>query len=79
MIHFLAGKLICASSRLETKLLKNRERSVHGETVYIHNTGLLDHMMRIVGFVDIDGYAVRIVSKLCNGVDDKTVVFFAIV
>ena len=79
MVDFLAGKFIHASAGLESKLLKNRERSIYGQAVYIHNSSLLDHMMGIVGFVDIDSNAVRIVCELCNRVDDKAVVFFAII
>ena len=79
VVHFLACKFIGASAGLESELFKNRERSFYRQTVYVHDTGLLDHVVRVVGLVDVDSYAVWIVSKLCNGVDDKTVVFFAIV
>ena len=79
VVHFLACKFIGASAGLESELFKNRERSFYRQTVYVHDTGLLDHVVRVVGLVDVDSYAVWIVSKLCNGVDDQAVVLFAIV
>ena len=74
VVHFLACKFIGASAGLETELFKNRERSFYRQTVYVHDTGLLDHVVRVVGLVDVDCYAVWIVGKLCNGVDDQAVV-----
>ena len=79
VVHFLACKFIGTSAGLESKLFKNRERSFCRQTVYVHDTSLLDHVVRVVCLVDVDSYAVWIVSKLCNGVDDQAVVLFAIV
>ena len=78
-VHFLACKFINTSAGLKAKLFKNRERSIHGQAVYIQDTRLLDHVMGIVCFIDVNCNAVRIVGKLCDCVDNQAIVFFAIV
>ena len=79
VVYFLSGKFIGASAGLKAKLFKNRERSICGQAVYVHDTGLLDHVVRVVCLVDVDSHAIWVVGKLCNGIDDQTVVLFAIV
>ena len=78
-VDFLTGKFICASARLETESFKNRERCFYGQTVDIQDTSLLDHMVRVVGFVDVDCHTVRVIGQLGNGIYDQSVVTFSIV
>ena len=62
VVYFLSGKFIGASAGLEAELLKNRERSICGQAVYVHDTGLLDHVVRIVCLIDVDSYAIWVVG-----------------
>ena len=72
-IHLLSRKFIHASSTLETKLFKYRERSFYRETVYIHHPCLLDNMVRIICLIDINCNTERRVCQLGNCVDDQSV------
>ena len=69
-VDFLACEFVSSSAGLETESFKNRERCFDGQTVYIQDTSLLDHMVRVVGFVDVDCYTVRVIGQLGNGVYD---------
>ena len=59
-VDLLTCKFICASAGLEAELFKDRERCVHGQTVYVQNSRLLDDMMGVVGFIDVYSYTVRV-------------------
>ena len=78
-IHLLSRKFIHASSTLETKLFKYRERSFYRETVYIHHPCLLDNMVRIICLIDINCNAERRVCQLCNCIDDQSVILFTVI
>ena len=72
-------KLIRISSGLETELLEHLERCIRIETVDIHDAGLLNDVMRIIGLIDGNHDPERIVGQLNNRVDDQTVVFLAVI
>ena len=77
-VDFLACELIHGPSGLEAKLLEYGEGRVHGQAVYVQNSGLLDDMMGIVGFIDIDCHAVGVVSQLGYGVYNQAVVLLPV-
>ncbi len=64
---------------METKTLKNSERSIHRKTVNIKYARLLDNVVGIVSLVDIYSYPVGAVGNLCDGVYNKPVMLFAVV
>ena len=78
-IHLLSRKFIHASSTLETKLFKYRERSFYRETVYIHHPCLLDNMVRIICLIDINCNTERRVCQLGNCVDDQSVILLTVI
>ena len=78
-LTFLTFKFIYSSAGLETEPFKNRERCFHGQTVYIQDTCLLDYVVRVIGFVDVNCYTVRIIGQLSNSIYDQSVVTFSIV
>ena len=78
-VDFLACEFVSSSAGLETESFENRERCFDGQAVYIQDTSLLDHMVRVVGFVDVDCYTVRVIGQLGNSVYDQSVVTFSIV
>ena len=76
---FLASELVSGSSAPETEGLKHLERSINGQAVDVHNAGLLYNMMGVILLVDADCNSVRSIGYLSNGVDNETVVLFAVV
>ena len=74
-----ALKFVHCTSALESESLEYAERRVYRQTVHVKNTGLLDNVVRVVGFVDIHSYTVRRVGKLCYRVDNQTVVLLSVV
>ena len=73
------GKLVHVASTAEAEGLKDRKGGVHRQAVNIHFPRLLDNMMGIIFLVDGDGDAVGGVCHLGYGVDDESVVLFAVV
>ena len=76
---FDAFKLIDCSSGMETETLEDRERGIRGKAVNVHDTCLLDDVMRIVLLIDRYGDPVRCVCDLRYRIDDETIVLFAVV
>lgn len=73
------GKFIYTSAALESEYFKDLEGSVYAQTVNVHNSRLPDDMVGIVLLIDDNGNSIRLVRDLCDGVDDKTVIFFTVV
>ena len=72
-------ELIGVSAADEAERFKYLEGRFRGQAVDVHDPGLLDYVVRIVGFVDGNGNAIGGVGDLRNRVDDETVVLLAVV
>ncbi len=73
------GKLIHAAAALETKVFKDAKRSLHRQAVDIHNPGLFDNMMRIIILINRNSNPIGRAGQLSHGVDNQTVVPFAVI
>ena len=74
-----AGKFVRLTATLETEVFKYLEGSFHREAVDIHDTGLFDHMMGVVFFIDIDSHPVWLIGELDHSIDDEAVILFSVV
>ena len=72
-------KLIHRSAALEAKALEHLKGRFLRQTVDIHNTGLLDHMMRVIGLVDRHSDPVRCIGHLGHGIDNKTIILLTVI
>ena len=77
--YFLTGKFIHVASALHTKGLEYGERRVHGQAVHIELSCLFHNFMGIVGFINVNSYAHRILCHLAYGIDDQAVILAVIV
>ena len=77
--HLHALELVHGTPCLEAEALENRERRLHGQTVYVHLSGLLDHMVRIVLLVNVDRHTVRGACQLGDRIADHAVVLLAVI
>jgi hypothetical protein len=73
------GKLVNGPAANKAKCLEHLKRRLGSETVDVHFARLLDDVVGIVLFVDGNRYAHGRVGKLGNGVNNETVILFAIV
>ena len=72
-------EFIGASSRLESKPLKQRKRRFFGQNRNGELTALLDHIVGEILLVDGDADTVGVVGHLNGGVDDAGVIAFAVI
>ena len=72
-------KFVCCTSALETKILEYSEWSRHIQAVYVHLTGLANHMMGVILFIDGHRNAIWIIGNLRNSIYNKTVILAAVV
>ena len=76
---FDAGELVGGTAALEAKVLEYREGSGNIQAVDVHNAGLLDDVVGVIGLVDGHGNPVGGVGDLGNGVHNQTIVLGAVV
>lgn len=72
-------ELVGVSSALEAEVFKHAERSFYRQAVNVHLACFLNYVVRVVLLVNANGDAVGRVCNLGNGVNDKSVVLFAVV
>lgn len=68
------SKFVRISAALETEGFEYTEWCVCRQTVYIHDTGLLNDMVGIVSLVDRNCNTVWSIGKLCNGIYDQAII-----
>ena len=60
-------------------MLKYLERRFYGQTVYIENSGGMNHFICIIRLIDANDYAERIIRSLQDRIDDTAIVLFPVI